>query len=157
MDPLLVLFSVCGISVVCLGLIGVLAVLLLRFTGRNLFQGVGGLEGVVGALAGVGDDSGDDDYERLQRKSPQRRDLRAEAQSLDFQSTVEKYRTGQPGAQSARPAKPAPRPPVPSTNPFDSPPSLTDRRTTQRRRNQTGEDEDGLMGSFLDDGDGPLV
>ncbi len=152
MDPLLVLFSVCGISVVCVGVIGVLAVLLLRFTGRNLFQGVGGLEGVVGALAGVGDDSEDDDYARLQRKSPQRRDLRAEAQSLDFQSTVDKYRAGQSGAQTA----PPPRPAAPATNPFPEPPSLDDRRGTRRRRNEPGEDEDGLMGSFLDDGDGPL-
>lgn len=157
MDPLLVLISVCGVSVVCVGLIGVLAVLLLRFTGRNLFQGVGGLEGVVGALAGVGEDSGDADYERLQRRSPQRRDLRAEAQSLDFQSSVEKYRGGPASASAApRPTAPVPRPVAPTTNPFDAPPNLDNRLGSRRRRNEPDEDEDGLMGSFLDDGDGPL-
>jgi hypothetical protein len=150
MDPMLVLISVCGASIVCVGLIGVLAVLLLRFTGRNLFAGVGGLEGVVGALAGVGDDDGDADYERLQRRTPQRRDLRAEAQSLDFQSSVEKYRGGQPSVSAA------PRPAAPSADPFSNPPALDDRRSNRRRRDPQGEDEDGLMGSFLDDGDGPL-
>jgi hypothetical protein len=155
MDPMLVLISVCGASIVCVGLIGVLAVLLLRFTGRNLFASVGGLGGLVTTMAGVGDEDGDDDYERLQRQSPQRRDLRAQAQSLDFQSTVEKYRGGQPSASAApRPPQPASRPTT--TNPFDTPPTLDDRLTSRRRRADEGEDEDGLMGSFLDDGDGPL-
>jgi hypothetical protein len=154
MDPLLVLISVCGVSVVCVGLVGVLAVLLLRFTGRNLFAGVGGLEGMVGSLAGVGDVDGDDQYDRLQRKTPQRRDLRADAQSLDFQSTVEKYRGGQPAASAA--PRPAQRPGSPASNPFEAPPAVDDRLGNRRRRRDQGEDEDGLMGSFLDDGDGPL-
>jgi pyruvate/2-oxoglutarate dehydrogenase complex dihydrolipoamide acyltransferase (E2) component len=164
MDPTLVLISVCGLSIVCVGLIGVGAVLLLRFTGRNLFEGVGGLEGVVGALAGVGDEDVDSDYDRLQRRVIPRKDLRAEAQSLDFQSTVEKYRSGQAGSGSApriprTPSTPPPSAPPPSAppaaTPFDEPPSLADRSARRRRRPQ-GEDEDGLMGSFIDDGDGPL-
>lgn len=82
MDLLGVLLPLCGLAVICGGLLLVGGFLVLRATGFNFGSIVDMITG------GAGSDDDDDDPEFAPRK---RTSLRDRAASLDFDSTVQKY------------------------------------------------------------------
>ena len=139
-DPTLAIVAICAFALICLGLIAIVGFLVLRFTGRTLgdILGEGGLPGVVDTLADEDDDplSG-----TRRRRRTSGSDLRAQAQSLDFDAAVTKYKN-QPASSSA----PVSRSPFPPTQ---TPPEreLPDNSTRLRRKRRKGNEDDG------DDGD----
>lgn len=82
----LFIFSMCGLSVVCLGVFGVGAYMFFRFTSGELFE-------LVGGFWGGGDDNDSLDVPVPQASSA-RRDLRARAQSYDFDAAVQNQSQG---------------------------------------------------------------
>ncbi len=164
-DSSLVLIAVCGLSVVCVGTIAVVALLVVRFTGRTLGEmigGLGGFGGVAGALVAAAADAGDDDVESGIRRERRRttsasRDLRARAQSLDFNEAVNRYRSGdQPASsQSARPVRPT-SPTNQPTTPFPNVPEPRESGASlrARRRGNPEQEVDDMLGGLMDeDGD----
>lgn len=82
-----VIIAACGLSVVCLGVLGILAFGVARFTGGTLL-------GLIGSLTGGGTAANDADIPGYQIGRPRRPrlNLEAQAQSLDFDAAVAKYR-----------------------------------------------------------------
>lgn len=78
----LFLLSMCGLSVVCVSIFGVVSFFVLRFTTGELFDLVGG----VGGLFGGGNDNQPD---VPARQPVARRDLRSKAQAYNFESAVQ--------------------------------------------------------------------
>jgi hypothetical protein len=151
-DPALALVAICGFSVICIGLIAVLGFLVLRFTGRTVggMLGGGGLHGLLGSLSGADDPDTDQSIINRRRRAPAATDLRAQAQSVDFDSAVNKYKS-QP-LQPKTTGTPSPFP----TAQTDLEPRLDPGDTTSsRRRRRRGADEDAegdeMFGGFLDD------
>ncbi|MEM6280962.1 MAG: hypothetical protein AAF787_02110 [Chloroflexota bacterium] len=90
----LFLISMCGLSVVCIGIFGVVAFMILRFTSGELFE-------FAGELFNRGEgDEGSGSGSSPSAQPAARRDLRARAQSFDFDSAIGG------NAQSAPPANP---------------------------------------------------
>lgn len=86
-----VILSICGFSLVCLGLITVGAFIALRFTRGgiifSLFEGLGGI------FSNQGDEEElDVENPYKKRVAPTEEELRAKKQSLDFDEAVKKYR-----------------------------------------------------------------
>src|SRR5436190_20975972 len=89
-----VIIAMCGLSLVCLGLLGVGVFILLRATGNSF---------VLPLLTFLRRDAKetrlDDDLEsRKTTRTTSGQTYQAKAQSLDFDSAVQKYRQGPPPA-----------------------------------------------------------
>ena len=125
MDSSLLIFAMCGLGLVCLGVLGVLAFMLLRATNKTF---LGPLLGLLSGQA-AGRDVPDDDPlpVRSQRRTGISQSVQAQPQSLDFDSAVARYRQQPPpnvpltppqspsfSAQSA-PTQNNPQPPPPLT------------------------------------------
>lgn len=149
-DPALALVAICGFSMICIGLIAVLGFLVLRFTGRTLggFLGGSGLYGLVDSVTGASDPE-ESSMVRDRRRSPAT-NLRAQAQSLDFDAAVNQYKN-QPLQPSSAPM-PSPFPPA---QPADDDRTAPDPDTSSRRRRRRPGDEDAeaddMFGGFLDE------
>lgn len=151
MDIGLILVTVCGLSLVCVGTFVVVAFIVVRTTGVRLWDAFSGIGGVFGVL-----NSGEDDEPELANRSAARRDrrsradLRARAQALDFDSAVARH-SEEPASPTALSADTPPRQPgtrLPTERPLGG--------ASQRRRRAEG-DEDEIFGGFLDDdGDGSI-
>lgn len=148
-DPALALVAICGFSMICVGLIAVSGFLALRFTGRTVSDmlGGGGLHGLFSSLSGA--DDPDDESSRInRRRRTPASNLRAQAQSLDFDAAVNQYKN-----QPLRPSSTG------NPSPFPSAQSETDNRPAPdpslRRKRRTGSDEDAegdeMFGGFLDE------
>ncbi|NWF70110.1 MAG: hypothetical protein HXY40_13580 [Chloroflexi bacterium] len=155
-----VVLAMCGLALVCLGVLGVGAFVLIRATGAAF---LGPLLDVFGGRSPLAGDHEDDDLPRRasQRPASPGQSFQAKAQSLDFDSAVQKYRQQNPssgqttayGAQSApppsapfrqdnapfgasAPANPPPppsnAPPPPSLGPLSKPPPALRSRPTRR-------------------------
>lgn len=153
-DPALALVAICGFSVICIGLIAVLGFLLLRFTGRTVggFLGGGGLHGLFSSLSGADDPDDEPTSINRRRRTPVATDLRAQAQSLDFDAAVNQYKSQPLNQSPTTTGTPNPFPPI-------QPQSLNtpdpDSATSSRRRRRRGSDEDAegdeMFGGFLDE------
>ncbi len=150
-DPALALVAICGFSLICVGLIAVLGFVVLRFTGRTVggMLGGGGLSGLLGSLSGADDPDDEPSSINRRRRSTPATDLRAQAQSLDFDAAVNQYKN-----QPLRPSSTGtvnPFPPA-QTEPLNRPDPDT---STSLRRRRRGSDEDAegdeMFGGFLDD------
>ncbi len=133
------LSGVCGLGIVCSGLLLVVVVLVIRFTGRGLLP-------ILTMLLN----------RRAERKPvdvpiPRRRvDLRARAQSADFDSALAAASVNDP-TTPAPPAAPLSAMPPTTTLPLAAP----DRPWLNGRRRPRNEDE--IFGGLLDsDGDGEV-
>jgi hypothetical protein len=147
-DPALALVAICGFSVICIGLVAVLALIALRVTGRS----IGGLLGGQGLFGLVDSVSGASDPEESPIRAGRRRatpanDLRAKAQSLDFDAAVQRYKE-QPPSASSTPGNPYP--PL-QTDPDRDPNSQDSLRRKRRRRGEDDADADEMFGGFLDE------
>jgi hypothetical protein len=148
-DSTLVLISVCAMALLCTALIGGGLFLVLRFTGRTLTEFLGGqsVSEAIDSAAGV--EKPTTRRGRTQRL-PKTSDLRTQAQSLDFDAAVAKYRNN---PNPPPPVQVVPTPttttPTPQLDPAPSP-KLGDKR---RRIRRESEEVDGLLGGFLEDGD----
>lgn len=149
MDIGLILVTVCGLSLVCVGTFLVVAFIVVRTTGVRLWDAFSGIGGVFGVL-----NSGEDDepeltsYSAARRGRRSRADLRARTQALDFDSAVARHseEPSSPMAQSAGTPPPQPGTRLPTERPLGG--------ASQRRR-RAEDDEDEIFGGFLDDdGDG---
>jgi hypothetical protein len=156
-DPALALIAICGFSVICIGLLVIVGFLVLRFTGRTVgdLLGGGGLTGAINSLSGVGDPDEDGPLiERRRRRQPTKGNLRAQAQSLDFDSAVAKYKS-QPPQSGFVNNNPFP----PSQPTFEDSTDLSSTRAQdrkRRRRLKDAEEGDELFEPFMDDDDGIL-
>jgi hypothetical protein len=153
-DPALALVAICGFSVVCIGLIVIVGLLVLRFTGRTLggFLGEGGITGALNSLSGANDPDDDDPISNRRRRSPTT-NLRAKAQSLDFDAAVARYKD-----QPMRPSSPVTNSPFPPVQPTADDSTETDvtnaRDRKRRKRIQDAEEGDDLFEPFMGDDDG---
>lgn len=151
-DPALALVAICGFSVICVGLIAVLGFLVLRFTGRTVggLLGGGGLHGLFSSLSGADDPDDEPSTLNRRRRTPAATDLRAQAQSLDFDSAVNKYKS-----QPLRPSTTGTASPFPTAQADPEPRLDPGDTTSSRRRRRRGADEDAegdeMFGGFLDD------
>ncbi len=149
-DNTLIILGLCGVALVCTVVGALLFHWITRSIGRFFIIGL-----VRRLIGGVDDYTNDDETVRPYTAQGAHRDLRAEAQSLDFDSAVARYR----GA------------PVPPTNPADAsaqslPPSDTQptlgptpplRSRRRTRRGESDENLDEVFGGMLDsDGDGDV-
>ncbi len=159
-----VLVSVCGLLCVGGGLVAVIAFLALKATGRTLFNAFDEIGGVAAALGISEASTADTDINAPARRPGGRRDLRARAESLDFDAAVSRHAASPPPAQAApRPSAPntgtpvypaSPTPgaaPLQPPSPFDedSRPALRSRRFRRDRADDSDDDPDmlaGLMG-----------
>ncbi len=137
-DSLPLILGVCGLSVVCLTILAVVALVAVRFAGRGFLP-------ILGLVRGMTDD---DEGKPVPAATP-RTDLRQIARAHDFDSALAR--------QMARDQSPAdqPAPTIPSQTlpPSDQRPAFLDRhpRPDERRRDY----DDELFGGLLDfDGDG---
>jgi hypothetical protein len=141
-DSTLLILGVCGLSVVCIGLVAVIAVFVFRVTGSRL----------IGALGSFSSALGRDEEDRPKPRLRRRPDLRAIADAQDFNAAVAKnIVTGQ-----SAPSADAPIPPESAPTPtrfrghrrddFSPNPGLSERRRDY---------DDEIFGGMLDlDGDG---
>lgn len=151
-----VLVSVCGLLCVGGGLVAVIAFLALKATGRTLFNAFDEIGGVAAALGISEASTADTDINAPARRPGGRRDLRARAESLDFDAAVSRHAAAPPPAQatprpSTPPVYPAPPTPGAAPSPFDedSRPALRSRRFRRDRVDDSDDDPDmlaGLMG-----------
>jgi hypothetical protein len=155
-DPALALVAICGFSVICIGLIVIVGLLALRFTGRTVgdLLGGGGITGVINSLSGANDPDEDGALINSRRRPPSS-NLRAQAQSLDFDAAVAKYKD-----QPLRPSSTTTNSPFPSVQPgFDDSTELDSTRAGDRKRRKNlkdAEEGDDLFEPFMDDDDGIL-
>jgi hypothetical protein len=136
-----VLLSVCGLGAVVCGLI-ILAGLLLISVMRMSIFGIASL--VLRSVLDPKSESSEFDARAQTAPRPAARDLRAQARAVDFDAAVAE-KGGDPAVRTTST--------LPETTPPAEPPSAAsapERR--ERRRRQSDEDEDGIMGSFLDEG-----
>jgi hypothetical protein len=151
-DSNLVVVSVCGLSLICVGLVGVILFLVLRFTGRTFGDFLGGntIGGAIDSMAGVEPDTRTARVRAQAQRTPSPGNLRAQADSLDFDAAVAKYRNN-PNAPSAQSIPFVPSATQPTPPPLDdSAPSLPPRK---RRRGFKDEQEmDDMLGGFMDEG-----
>jgi hypothetical protein len=94
MELLGVLLAVCGLSVVCIGLVAIVVILVIRSTGRTLTGTIGPL---FSSVMGVDEQSElpIETARRAGRSRPSRaaaRDWQSRAQSLDFDAAVSRHR-----------------------------------------------------------------
>ncbi len=156
-DPALAVIAICGFSVICIGLLVIVGLLVLRFTGRTVggFLGEGGISGALNSLSGVNDPDEDDALINSRRRRPPGNNLRAQAQSLDFDSAVQKYKN-----QPLTPSSTAQSSPFPPTQPnFDDSTELDSTRARDRKRRKNlkdAEEGDDLFEPFMGDDDGIL-
>lgn len=152
MDIGLILVTVCGLSLVCLGTFAVVAFIVVRTTGVRLWDAFGGIGAIFGAIS-AGEDGEPETTARRARRS--RPDLRARAEALDFDSAVARHsseNTPPAAAQSA-----APRPLADPATPPETRSLTQSPFGSSRRRQRTNEDEDEIFGGLLDeDGDGSI-
>ena len=156
-DPALALVAICGFSVICISLIVIVGLLVLRFTGRTVggFLGEGGITGALNSLSGANDPDEDDALINSRRRRPPSSNLRAQAQSLDFDAAVAKYKD-----QPLRPSSTATNSPFPPVQPgLDNSTELDSTRAGDRKRRKNlkdAEEGDDLFEPFMDDDDGIL-
>jgi hypothetical protein len=147
-DPTLAIVAICAFALICGGLIAIVGFLVLRFTGRSLggILGEGGIPGMIDTLA-------DEDDDPLQSSRRRRRtggeDLRAKAQSLDFDAAVAKYKD-QPASQSA-PISRSPFPPPPPPPERELPDTSARLRRKRRKQEDDGDEGDEMYEHFLDE------
>lgn len=144
----LVLLGICGLAFVILGVLAVAAFIIARTTGKSLLDLFGGLGGAAAVMGGGDDDA--DISPRTRRSARQRTNLRAQADSLDFDSAVAQY---QPGDANPR-ASAAPRP-APPWETSEAATSAVPPVRRRRKRREDDEDDLDMMEGFLD-GDSPL-
>lgn len=148
-----VLLSVCGITLVVIVLVFLVALLLLRVARASVF---GFASMLVRMLVEPREEPDTrSTAARAETPRPSGRDLRAQIHAQDFDAAVAQHSQDQPAAQTVRPTtRPASPPP---TSPPDSPPTLpadddafarSERRRT-RRRQEDDEDDMDFMGSLL--------
>jgi len=153
-DPALAVIAICGFSVICIGLIVIVGLLVLRFTGRTVggLLGGGGIPGVINSLSGANDPDEDAALINNRRRRPPGNNLRAQAQSLDFDSAGQKYKN-----QPLTPSSTAQSSPFPPTQtPFDDSAELDAKARRKRKRRRGSEDNeegDEMFEHFLDEGD----
>lgn len=114
-----VVIALCGFSLVCLGLIAVGAFLAIRLTGGAFFQPLMALFGqAAGALSGGddGDEGSDRSLPRRGQRAAKPQTFEAQAQSLDFDQAVARYRQ-QSGGFTAPPPGANTAPPSPAAGP----------------------------------------
>lgn len=140
-----VLVAICGLLFVGLGLLAVIAFVVIKTTGKTLLEAFGSIGGVFAALGGGTEDEGETGLSR-RRAAPRRtRDLRARAESLDFDSAVARQ-ADRPSGQSAPPR------PAPGAPDDDDLPSRTSFRSSAGRRRRDSSDEDpDIFAAFMDD------
>lgn len=159
-----IIFSMCAFAFVCLGTLGIGAVLLVRFTGMSILP-------ALFEMAGLGDDDSDNvSQSETSRKAgadiPTARKLRQKAQDVSFDAALRRHSDGDIGqtsdpslspskhrSQSVDPLKPENRPVLPDapgegfSNLDDVKPRNLRRRDTRRREDSTyydDSDADGL-------------
>ncbi len=139
-----VLLSVCGLGVVTCGLILLGGFLVVRVMRMSMF-GIASL--VLRSVLDPQSEHRESDARAQTAPRPAARDLRAQARAVDFDAAVAQ-KGGDPAVRTAST--------LPETTPPAEPPSAAsapERR--ERRRRQSDEDEDGIMGSFMDEGNDP--
>lgn len=137
-DSLPLMLGVCGLSVVCLTILVVVALVAVRFAGRGFLP-------ILGLVRGITDD---EEGKPVPAATP-RTDLRQIAQTHDFDSALARQMVR--GSTPTEP--PAPTIPSQSLPPSDQRPAFLDRhpRSDERRRDY----DDEIFGGLLDfDGDG---
>lgn len=150
-----VLVSVCGLLCVGAGLLAVILFVVLKATGRTLLGAFDEIGGVAAAL-GIGEASDADSDVPAPAARRGRRNLRARADAIDFDSTVARQSAQPPTAPRPSAGTPsiytAPPPPSPAPraapSPFDedSLPTLRQRRTRRDRTDDADDDPDMLAG-----------
>ncbi|MEO8608174.1 MAG: hypothetical protein ABI690_09850 [Chloroflexota bacterium] len=155
-DPALAVIAICGFSVICIGLIVIVGFLVFRFTGRSIggLLGGGGIPGVINSISGANDPDEDEALINSRRRRSPGTNLRAQAQSLDFDSAVAKYKNQPLGSSPTTTPTNSPFPPAQPTLDDSSALDVESRRKRKRRRH-SGEDEEGdeMFEHFLDEGD----
>jgi hypothetical protein len=136
-----VLLSVCGLGAVVCGLIILGGFLLISVMRMSIF-GIASL--VLRSILDPKSEPSEFDARAQTAPRPAARDLRAQARAVDFDAAVAQ-KGGNPAVRTTST--------LPQTTPPAEPPSAASApgRREDRRR-QSGEDEDGIMGSFLDEG-----
>jgi hypothetical protein len=143
MDIAPVLIAVCGLSVICIGVIVIVGFIIIRFTGGNILLPL--VSGFLNRDDIIDNITGDDEIDKPKRtpaRASGRRSpggLRSKADSLDFDSAVAKYQ--QQGGKS-----PSGKPPLrPVSPPSRFSGQLTDEDESSgklRRRGRSGEDRE---------------
>ncbi|MCB9453955.1 MAG: hypothetical protein H6672_21185 [Anaerolineaceae bacterium] len=152
MDIGLILLTVCGLALVCVGTFLVVAFIVARTTGVRLWSAFSGIGGIFGVLSAGEDDNEPELVTRstTRRERRSRGDFRARAQSLDFDSAVARQVEN-------------PSPPSPTAQSTDFSPRTPRTRfsttlpDSQPLRHHDEDNEDEIFGGFLDeDGDGTI-
>lgn len=143
-DNALLIISACGIGAVVVILMALLLLRVLRF---SIF-GLANL--VLKSVVDPGEAPSRLDARAQGAARPRSRNLRAEAQSVDFDAAVAQHK-GE-AAPSVR-TTPAATPNLGSVSAQAEPPSQAEdsRSLRSRRRRTTGEDNEGLLDGFMDD------
>jgi hypothetical protein len=138
-----VLIAICGLLFVGLGLLAVIAFVVIKTTGKTLLDAFGSIGGVFAALGG----GTEDDVETgLPRRAPRRpRDLRARAESLDFDSAIARQ-ADRPSGQST---PPRPAPGTPDDDDLPSRPSF--RSSAGRRRRDSSDEDPDIFAALMDE------
>jgi hypothetical protein len=150
-DNTLIILGICGVALVFMAIGAFLFFWITRSLNRFFIVGL-----VRRLIGGVDDITDDDESGAAYVAQRQRRDLRAQAQSLDFDSAVARHR-GEP----VPPTQPvdASAQSTPSQNTTPTPDANTPSLRSQRRRRRNANDEslDEVFGGMLDtDGDGDV-
>jgi len=149
-DNTLIILGLCGVALVC----AVIGALIFHWITRSIgrFFVIGLVRRLIG---GVDDYTNDDETVRPYTAQHAHRDLRAEAQSLDFDSAVARYRGEPVSPTNPSDASAQSLPPANSQPTLGPTPPLRSRR--QRRRNEHEDSLDEVFGGMLDaDGDGDI-
>lgn len=136
-ETLLVFIAGCGLALVVVGLIAAVAIWIFRRSGVDLFDTLGAAGEIFG---------GDDDNEPVSARGESRRgasrkaNLRAQAESLDFDAAVSRYTASSDSAPPGSAARHDEQSPI-----------------RRRRRSDRGRTDDEIFGGMLDeDGDGTI-
>ncbi len=144
-----ILLTVCGLSVLCIGTLAVVAFV----TGRSIFSGVMGM--ARSSLGGEESEYNERPKRGRRSGGSPRRDIRGKAQSLDFDDAVSRHRKGE--ASGAKPkSKYDLEPPRPhrrgsALGESDSPPL---RRGSGLRRSRDRERDPDEIYDYFDDEEG---
>jgi hypothetical protein len=134
-----VLLSLCGLGAVVCGLIMLGSFLLISVMRMSIF-GIASL--VLRSIVDPKPEPSEFEVRAQAAPRPSARDLRAQARAVDFDAAVAQ-KGGDPSVRTAAPEPPA--------APLPAPPSAP-QEPARRPRRRSDEDEDGIMGSFLDEG-----